>query len=346
MVLEPVHQGEPVLSLNYKNSGVDIDAGDKLVDWLSEQDQTQKHPFSQNLISGIGGFASVFRAKFPGMQSPCLVTSTDGVGTKVKLSSQFKRYETIGQDLVGMCVNDILCVGAQPLFFLDYFATGKLELTVAQTILKGIKAACNEAECMLVGGETAEMPGVYAEGDYDLAGFVVGVVDENKMLGAHKVKNGDVLLGVKSSGFHSNGYSLLRKLYKDNLEQKIDSLLTPTKLYTKLVHGLLAKCQISAVSHITGGGLDNILRVVPENLGVSLKRWNLPDAFKEVQKLSAMEDSQLYRTLNCGLGLALIVPPNEVDKVIAEAKRLGEDVFVLGEVVSGSHEWVFTGGKA
>lgn len=333
------------MSLNYKNSGVDVEAGDELVDWLA-QGKKQAHPFQQNLISGIGGFASVFRANFPNFKSPCIVTSTDGVGTKVKLSSHFKRYETIGQDLVGMCVNDILCVGAQPLLFLDYYASGKLELAAAKKILAGIQAACAEAQCLLVGGETAEMPGVYSDGDFDLAGFVVGVVDEDKMLGAHRVQSGDALLGVASSGFHSNGYSLLRKVYADSLHDNLESLLLPTRLYTRFVLEMLKHAEINAIAHITGGGMDNLLRVIPETCGASLKRWSIPPAFIDVQKRSGMDEHLLLRTLNCGIGLILVVPMEAKEKVINSARNLGESLIDLGSVTHGPHEWVVGGGKS
>ena len=220
--------------MDYKSSGVDVEAGDSLVDWLIEDEKKYPTPHADKIISGIGGFASLFRADFSKMKKPCLVTCTDGVGTKVKLASEFNRYEGIGQDLVAMCVNDLICTGGDPLLFLDYYASGKLNLENAQSFLRSVRKACFDSDCALIGGETAEMPGVYHDNDFDCAGFAVGVVDEEKSLGSRLVKKGDQVLGVASSGFHSNGYSLLRQVFAQDKEKWLDTLLTPTALYVKL----------------------------------------------------------------------------------------------------------------
>ncbi|RYZ64506.1 MAG: phosphoribosylformylglycinamidine cyclo-ligase, partial [Proteobacteria bacterium] len=221
--------------IDYKASGVDVEAGDELVEWLKESGSKTRSPHADRLVSGIGGFAAMFRIGFPEMKKPCLVSSTDGVGTKIKLAAQFKMYEGVGQDLVAMCINDLVCCGAQPLFFLDYYATGKLELEAAKSFLTGVRNACHASGAALIGGETAEMPGVYHGDDFDAAGFSVGIVDEEKALGRHRVSVGDHVIGVSSSGFHSNGYSLLRKVFEGDLEEWREILMTPTHLYASLV---------------------------------------------------------------------------------------------------------------
>ena len=257
-------------SADYLSSGVNVEAGDALVDWLQEVEKegsALKHPHSEKVIAGIGGFASLFRADFAKYKKPCLVTCTDGVGTKVKLATYFRSYKEVAQDMVAMCVNDLICTGGSPLLFLDYYATGKLDLEAAKEFLQGVRKACLESHCALVGGETAEMPGVYANGDFDCAGFAVGVVDEDEALGLNKVVRGDVLLGVASSGFHSNGFSLLRKVFEKDLDDWKEELLKPTALYVQMVKNLQhAQIQIHALAHITGGGIENIPRVLPGHL--------------------------------------------------------------------------------
>lgn len=319
-------------SVDYKSSGVDVEAGDALVDWLQAGDTQIKFPHAERIVSGIGGFASLFRADFPALKKPCLVTCTDGVGTKVKLASQFKRFEGIGQDLVAMCVNDLICTGGEPLLFLDYYATGKLDLEAAKTFLQSVREACVESSCALVGGETAEMPGVYQNNDFDCAGFAVGVVDEEKTLGAAKVRKGDRLLGISSSGFHSNGYSLLRKVFEKDLEKWIDRLLIPTALYVKVFKALKEKVEIHALAHVTGGGIDNIPRVLPESLSWKQKLWDLPEMFREVQKRTQMSDEKMYKTLNCGIGLVVILPESEVRTACRVIESFGFQVFELGEM--------------
>jgi phosphoribosylformylglycinamidine cyclo-ligase len=313
---------------DYRSSGVDVEAGDALVDWLQNQNQTQIH--QNRIVSGIGGFASLFRADFPEMKKPCLVTCTDGVGTKVKLASQFNEYAGVAQDCVAMCVNDLICTGGRPLLFLDYYATGKLNLSAAQDFLSGVKAACAESLCALVGGETAEMPGVYAEKDFDCAGFAVGIVDEDNALGAHRVRSGDRLLGVSSSGFHSNGYSLLRKIFADDLAEWKDVLLKPTALYVKLMAELQKTCELHAAAHITGGGIENIPRVLPPHLTWKPKYWTFPAIFQEVQKRTQMSDDEMRKTLNCGIGFVLVLPEKFYAAAAAIVMQQGFTTYDLG----------------
>jgi phosphoribosylformylglycinamidine cyclo-ligase len=326
-------EGAP-LSFDYKKAGVDVVAGDALVDWLSAT-APQKSIHQDRIVSGIGGFASLFRIQFPEMKKPCLITCTDGVGTKVKLASYFQDYSGVGQDLVAMCVNDLICTGGMPLLFLDYYATGKLDLTAAKSFLQSVRNACEESLCVLVGGETAEMPGVYHEKDFDCAGFAVGVVDEEKTLGQHLVKEGDVLLGVSSSGFHSNGYSLLRKVFADDLDDWREVLLKPTSLYVKLMQSLRSQgVDLHAVAHITGGGIENIPRVLPEGiLKMELKAWEWPSEFREVQKRTGMSDRKMLETLNCGLGLVLILAPEEAAKAKALIESENFGAIDVGRVV-------------
>lgn len=316
---------------SYKQSGVDVTAGDDLVDWLSDANKRSKH-HQNRIVSGIGGFASLFDIRFPEMKKPLLVTCTDGVGTKVKLAAQYKSYRGVAQDCVAMCVNDLICTGGEPLLFLDYYATGKLNLSAAQEFLSGLKDACEKSHCALVGGETAEMPGVYQDNDFDVAGFAVGVVDEEKTFGAHRVQKGDVLIGVPSSGFHSNGYSLLRKVFSQDLDQWKDFLLKPTELYVEFLSQFKKQGEVHAVSHITGGGIENIPRVLPENLTWSSKDWEIPSEFLEVQKRTGMTREELKKTLNCGIGLVLVLPPSSANAAKALIEKQYGRYFDLGEM--------------
>lgn len=318
--------------IDYKSSGVDIEAGDALVDWLTETETKIKMPHAEKIVSGIGGFASLFRADFSKMKKPCLVTCTDGVGTKVKLAAQYGRYEGIGQDLVAMCVNDLICTGGEPLLFLDYYATGKLDLVAAKSFLESVRKACVDSDCALVGGETAEMPGVYSEKDFDCAGFAVGVVDEEKTLGAHLVQKGDRVLGVASSGFHSNGYSLLRKVFEKDMDQWIDVLIKPTALYVKLAKALKGKVSLHALAHMTGGGIENVPRVLPHNLKWQRKDWVWPEAFQEVQKRTGMSHEKMLVTLNCGVGLSVVLPAEDYSSAKNICESFGFQTYDLGEI--------------
>jgi phosphoribosylformylglycinamidine cyclo-ligase len=324
-------------SYDYKSSGVDVEAGDALVSWLADTENKSKIPYAEKIVSGIGGFASLFRMDFPEIKKPLLVTCTDGVGTKVKIASQAGRYEGIGQDLVAMCVNDLICTGGDPLMFLDYYATGKLDLKQAKGFLESVRRACLESHCALIGGETAEMPGVYQKNDFDCAGFAVGIVDEEKTLGAHRVKKGDTLIGIESSGFHSNGYSLLRQVFADEIENKdekwLEILLKPTTLYVSLVKEIKAQFKLSAIAHITGGGIENIPRVLPENTTWTKKDWPWPEPFLEVQKRTGMSQEKMLTTLNCGVGLVLVVSPEQQKAVLEYVTGKQIKAYDLGVVI-------------
>lgn len=314
---------------------MDIEAGDALVDWLKTLGPGPRH---QQIVSGIGGFAALFRADFQNMKSPALVTCTDGVGTKLKLAAQFQSYTGVGQDLVAMNVNDLICSGATPLFFLDYFATSHLELSLAQQFLTGVRRACDESDMALIGGETAEMPGFYARGEFDCAGFCVGVVDLEEALGPQRVRVGARLLGVSSSGFHSNGYSLLRKVFASDLHSFQDKLMIPTALYVRLAQSLKSKGGVQAFAHITGGGIWNLLRVIPEGLGVRIRPWTVPDIFHEVKKRAELPWAEMLRVLNCGIGLVAVVDPSGFAQAKALVESFGFDAFDLGEVARASNE--------
>lgn len=318
-------------SIDYKTSGVDVSAGDALVDWLTES-QSTPGPHHERVLSGIGGFAALFKGSFPNLKSPILVSGTDGVGTKVKLAVEFDTYEEVAQDMVAMCINDILCTGAQPLFFLDYYACGKLDLVRAQRFLSGVRAACKKAQCALIGGETAEMPGVYAPLDFDCAGFAVGVVEESEIWGASRVRVGDRLIALPSSGFHSNGFSLLRKVFAEDLGEWRDALIVPTRLYVDVLMKLKEKDLVRAAAHITGGGLDNSVRVVPENTHLRFSGWKIPAPFWEVKSRTHMDWHQMLSTLNCGLGMILIVSPAHVSAVLQTSQTLGHAAFEVGVV--------------
>ncbi len=315
--------------MDYNKSGVDTKRAHQLVSWIKEQ--SQGHHRSR-IIDGVGGYASLFQIQFPNMKEPCLASSTDGVGTKLKLALQYSSLQSLGQDLVAMCVNDLLCVGAQPLFFLDYYACGQLNSDHAKDFLTGIKKACDESLCALTGGETAQMPGVYQNDDFDCAGFAVGIVDRQDIIGAHRVQKGDRLLALASQGFHSNGYSLLRKIFQQDLDQWASELLRPTMLYTKVFSSVL-KGKVHALAHITGDGMDNILRVVPAGSQVQLKAWKLPQPFLEVKKRTGMSWIDLMKTLNCGVGLVAFVSSEQISSLKKSLKNLNVSHFEIGEVL-------------
>lgn len=331
------------MAIDYKQAGVDVEAGDALVDWL-KANAPAKWPHQDRLVEGIGGFAALFRADFKEMKEPCLVSCTDGVGTKIKIAVHFESYREVAQDLVAMCVNDLVCSGAKPLFFLDYYASGRLRLPAAKDFLSGVQAACIESECALIGGETAEMPGVYEGNDFDCAGFSVGVVDRARVLGRHRVKPGMRLVGIASSGFHSNGFSLLRKLFAADMDQWRDVLLKPTALYVKLVGAAVDAGGLQAVAHITGGGMENLPRVLPEGTVARVKPWPVPGPFLEVKKRSGMTWMNMLGTLNCGIGNIWVVDADSVQKMISLSEKLGHRAFDLGEIVKGEGEgrWELT----
>ncbi len=340
--------------IDYKKSGVDIQAGDQLVSWLQNSSTTMpeksesldhsKNSQSNNLfksdvpdfksrvVSGIGGFAALFDGRFSSMKKPLLVSCTDGVGTKVKVASYFNDFSTVGQDLVGMCVNDLICTGGTPLFFLDYYAVGKLDLQSAQQFLSGVRSACERSHLVLIGGETAEMPGVYQNTDFDCAGFSVGVVDEDSRWGAHKVEDGDAIIGLESSGYHSNGYSLIRKVFENEFAKYKDWLMTPTRLYVEAALTIKAQFEIHAAAHITGGGIENIPRVLPAHLKAVLSKWPLPECFLEIQKRAEMSDASLYETFNCGIGFIFILPNKHAEAVMKTIRDLGIGAHEIGVI--------------
>ena len=327
----------------YRDAGVDIEAGEELVRRI---EQRVRSTFSRNVLTDIGAFGAFYRADFKGYRRPVLVTSVDGVGTKLKIAFAMNRHHTVGQDLVNHCVNDILVCGARPLYFLDYFATGKLSPGVAAEVIDGFVTACKQNGCSLVGGETAEMPGFYAEGEYDLAGTIVGVVDEHQVIRGQGVKSGDILLALPSTGLHTNGYSLARAVllerfeldqYFPELEGTLgDTLLIVHRSYFKAVYQLLSKFKIKGMSHITGGGIaGNTMRVVPKGLKLQIdwQAWKRPWIFRLIQQTGHVPEEDMRRTFNLGVGLILIVASKDVDKIQLALRRKHEASFVLGEVV-------------
>ncbi|SPT68594.1 Phosphoribosylformylglycinamidine cyclo-ligase [Anaerobiospirillum thomasii] len=330
-------------NLTYKDAGVDIDAGEELVERIKAP---VKATSRKEVIGGLGGFGALTRIP-EGYTRPVLVSGTDGVGTKLRLAIDFKRHKTVGIDLVAMCVNDLIVQGAEPLLFLDYYATGKLDVDVAADVVGGIAKGCQMAGCALVGGETAEMPGMYHEGDYDLAGFSVGVVEESKILDGKGVSKGDALIAMASSGPHSNGYSLIRHILKhasvDALNETLpsgknlaDALLEPTKIYVKPVLKLINEVEVHALAHITGGGFwENIPRVLPDNLCAAVKKdsWQLPEVFKFLMDNGNVTEHEMFRTFNCGVGIIAVVPQQYADKAIEILNAQGEKAWLLGSVV-------------
>ncbi|MHB8741885.1 MAG: phosphoribosylformylglycinamidine cyclo-ligase [Sulfuricaulis sp.] len=329
------------VSLTYRDAGVDIDAGDALVEAIKPIAGATHRP---GVLAGVGGFGALFQIPPGQYQEPVLVSSTDGVGTKLKLAIELDCHDTIGIDLVAMCVNDVVVQGAEPLFFLDYFATGKLDNRVAQQVIHGIGEGCRQAGCALVGGETAEMPGMYSEGDYDLAGFTVGVVEKSKIIDGSRVKPNDTLIGIASSGAHSNGYSLIRKIIKVckiKLDQPFDGLqlgevlLTPTRIYVKPLLSLLGQIPVHAAAHITGGGLPgNIPRVLPAGVRavIDSRAWKRPAIFDWLQEMGGIEEFEMYRTFNCGVGMVLALDAADAEKALKRLQASGENATIIGHV--------------
>lgn len=330
--------------LNYKDAGVDIEAGNALVERIKPIAAKTR---ISGVMAGLGGFGSLFELPLDKYKNPVLVSGTDGVGTKLKLAIDSGIHNTVGIDLVAMCVNDIIVQGAQPLFFLDYFATGKLDVNTAASVIEGIGKGCELAGAALVGGETAEMPNMYADGDYDLAGFCVGIVEKSQMLDGSKVKTGDKLIGLASSGAHSNGYSLIRKILERNkltLDEPFDgktlgeALLAPTRIYVKSLLTLLEKINVHALAHITGGGLtENLPRVIPENLNaqINLNSWQFPAIFDWLQSNGNVSQADMLITFNCGVGMVICVAPEDEATTLSLLAELGETAFVMGEIVNG-----------
>ena len=332
--------------MTYKDSGVDIDAGNESVKLIKDSVRATYRP---EVLGDLGGFGGLFALKK--YNEPILVSGTDGVGTKLKIAFMLDKHDTIGQDAVAMCVNDILVQGAEPLFFLDYLAVGKLEPLKVAEIVKGVANACKESGCALIGGETAEMAGFYQDGEYDIAGFSVGVVEKSKLITADKVREGDILLGLPSSGLHSNGFSLVRKIvferqnmkgseYIDELGKTIgEELLTPTRLYPKTCLPLIQKFNIHGMIHITGGGFyDNIPRALPDDLSAEIdgNSWQVPTIFKLMQKWGNVDWHEMFRTFNCGIGMVLIVGADEIDEICKYLNEINEIFYKIGKVVKSN----------
>lgn len=340
----------------YADAGVDIDAGNKAVELMKDSVRATYRP---EVIGDLGGFGGLFALNTGKYKEPVLVSGTDGVGTKLKLAFMADKHDTIGQDAVAMCVNDILVQGAEPLFFLDYIAVDKVDSQKVANIVKGVADACKESGCALIGGETAEMAGFYAKNEYDIAGFCVGVVDRSKMITGEKVQPGDVLLGLPSSGVHSNGYSLVRKICFEAMGFTMDTvieefgctlgekLLTPTRLYPRICLPLIEKFDLHGMVHITGGGFyDNIPRILPENCDalINADAWEIPVVFKKLQEWGNVPWKEMYRTFNMGVGMVLVVSSEEADAVREHLRAAGEVYYELGSVVPGSRQTVMKGG--
>jgi len=331
----------PSNGLSYRDAGVDIDAGDALVDRIKP---LAKKTMREGVLAGIGGFGALFEVP-KRYKEPVLVSGTDGVGTKLRLAFEWNRHDTIGQDLVAMSVNDILVQGAEPLFFLDYFACGKLTVDTAATVVGGIAKGCELSGCALIGGETAEMPGMYPPGEYDLAGFAVGAVEKSKIITGNTIVPGDVVLAIGSSGAHSNGYSLVRKIIEragakpsDDLGGRPlgDVVMAPTQIYVKPLLKLISEIDVKGMAHITGGGLvDNVPRVLPENTQAVLHRdsWQMPELFRWLQMKGGVADAEMVRVFNCGIGMAVIVSPSQADAAIKSLTAQGLKAWTVGEVV-------------
>ena len=331
-------------SLTYRDAGVDIDAGEALVERIKPAVLRTRRP---EVLAGVGGFGAMIELPQGRWKRPVLVAGTDGVGTKLRLAIETGLHDAVGQDLVAMCANDVVVQGAEPLFFLDYYATGRLSVPVAERVIAGIADGCVLAGCALVGGETAEMPGMYAEGDYDLAGFCVGVVEHERIIDGSRVQAGDAVIGLASSGPHSNGYSLIRRLIAETGADAatrvagvglLDRLMVPTRIYVRSILALAQAVDVHAVAHITGGGLtDNIPRVLPAGCGVRLARGALlsDPVWQWIQSSGHIEDAEMHRTFNCGIGMVVLLPRAGADAALGTLRAAGERADVIGEVVAG-----------
>lgn len=340
---------EKSFSESYKSAGVDVTAGYKGVQLMKKAVQST---YTNAVISDIGGFGGLYAPQIKGMEEPILVSGTDGVGTKLKLAFLMDKHDTIGQDCVAMCVNDVICTGASPMFFLDYMALGKNIPEKVATIVEGVAEGCKKANCSLVGGETAEMPGFYPEDEYDLAGFCVGIVDKKKIIDNKTIEIGDKVIGLASSGVHSNGFSLVRKVFdvnKENLKEYVEelgktvgeALLEPTRIYVKPILKLIEEVKVKGISHITGGGFyENMPRMLREGVALKIDKnsYKVPPLFKLIQERGNIPERDMYNTFNMGIGMCVIVPENEVEKAINLLKEAGEEAYLIGEVVPGNKE--------
>ncbi len=331
--------------LSYRDAGVDIDAGNELVKKIKRSVASTKRP---GVMGSLGGFGGLFELPLDRYRHPVLVSGTDGVGTKLKLAIELGKHDTIGIDLVAMCVNDILVLGAEPLFFLDYYATGALDTDIAADVIEGIAEGCRQSGAALIGGETAEMPGMYQAGDYDLAGFCVGIVEKDRAIDGSKVEPGDVLIALGSSGPHSNGYSLIRKIIEvsgSKLDEECngtplaDALLAPTTIYVSALSNIINSNAVHALAHITGGGLlENLPRVLPEDTCavIDTASWSMPAVFQWLQQRGNVEQMEMYRTFNCGIGMVVIAPENEADIIVQTLNDGGTSAWRLGQVETSS----------
>ncbi len=329
-------------SLTYQDAGVDINKGNDLIEKIKP---IAKSTARKGVLAGLGGFGAMFELPINKYKNPVLISGTDGVGTKLKVAEMLNKHDTIGIDLVAMCVNDLIVQGAEPLFFLDYYATGKLNTDIAVSVISGIGEGCKQSGCALIGGETAEMPGMYAGEDYDLAGFCVGIAEKEAVIDGSKVKNGDHIIALGSSGPHSNGYSLIRKVLErtEPTDAQLQQLIEPTKIYVKSVLSLLKQHTVHAISHITGGGLlENIPRVLPDDLAAKLDNtsWELPEIFQFLQDAGNIELTEMYRVFNCGVGMILILGAEESADAIKHLEAQGEKAWLIGEIIKNNGEQV------
>jgi len=329
-------------SLTYKDSGVDITKGNQLIEKIKPIAKSTLRP---GVLGGLGGFGAMFEIPLEKYKNPVLISGTDGVGTKLKVAEMLNKHDTIGIDLVAMCVNDLIVQGAEPLFFLDYYATGSLNPEIATSVIEGIGEGCRQSGCSLIGGETAEMPGMYNGEEYDLAGFCVGIVDKNQVIDGSKVNEGDHIVALGSSGPHSNGYSLIRKVLEKSTPsaEQLNSLIEPTRIYVKSILSLANTLPVHAISHITGGGLlENIPRVLPDHLSAKLNSnsWSQPEIFKWLQKEGNIDSHEMYRVLNCGVGMVVIISKESSSQAIEHLSACGENAWLIGEVFHSKGEQV------
>mgnify|MGYP000233320312 FL=1 len=338
--------------LTYKDAGVDTKEGERAVTLMKDH---VKRTFNENVLTGLGSFGSLFQIDVATMSQPVLVSGTDGVGTKLKIAFMMDKHDTVGIDCVAMCVNDVLCQGAKPLFFLDYIATGKVKAEKIADIVKGIAEGCRQSGSALVGGETAEMPDFYGEGEYDMAGFSVGMVDKEKIITGEHVTEGNVIIGIASSGIHSNGYSLVRKVFFDKMNMKVDTyvdelgqtlgeaLLTPTKIYAAACNAVLPKYDVKGIVHITGGGFfENIPRILPEGLAAKIKvgTWKVPPIFPYIKKCGNIDKIEMFSTFNMGVGMMMIASAKDADAAVKDLRAAGETADIIGQIVKSDSERV------
>ena len=329
-------------SLTYKDSGVDITKGNQLIERIKP---IAKSTFRPGVLAGLGGFGAMFEIPLDKYKNPVLISGTDGVGTKLKVAEMLNKHDTIGIDLVAMCVNDLIVQGAEPLFFLDYFATGSLNPDIATSVIEGIGEGCRQSGCSVIGGETAEMPGMYSGEDYDLAGFCVGIAEKSQIIDGSKVSEGDHIVALGSSGPHSNGYSLIRKVLEKSspTNEQLNSLIEPTRIYVRSILSLLNTLPVHAISHITGGGLlENIPRVLPNHLAAKLDpaSWTQPEIFQWLQDQGNIATSEMYRVLNCGVGMVVVISRESSNEAINHLNSCGENAWLIGEVVQFDGEQV------